>query len=224
MVPRFYGNIVGVGSSEGVRAVLGLWDQGPFGTFADAMVETKGGHRILLAPSAAVAKFVSAVYYFDEIRLEDIRWQRSPHSIQFRSNSLNLSLALGPRTPLGYLLRTQPSILLGTRTWAKISNLFAPLCGVRTYGRAQLGSTEWYAARDQYTVNRVSGTWQGTDWGDLAPVYPPVKFGFSSTPKRPGITQVISTIAHDSSAQALMPSPVTSPGLDNETTSEPGRT
>ena len=48
---RFAGRIAGVGSTSGVRVVVGHWHSSPLGAFADVMVETASGHRVLLAPS-----------------------------------------------------------------------------------------------------------------------------------------------------------------------------
>ena len=56
---RFRGAIAGVGSTSGVRVVVGRWDESPYGAFADVMVETVSGHRVLLAPTAEVADFVA---------------------------------------------------------------------------------------------------------------------------------------------------------------------
>ncbi len=101
---RFEGRIAGVGSTSGVRVVVGRWERGPLGAFADAMVATPEGRRILLAPSQEVADFVAATYSFDEVRIEpfdvtgDATWQ-------VRSPSLTLALAVGRRTVLGRLLR-----------------------------------------------------------------------------------------------------------------------
>ena len=41
---RFDGRIAGVGSGSGVRLVVGRWDAGPWGPFADVMVEIGRAH------------------------------------------------------------------------------------------------------------------------------------------------------------------------------------
>ena len=69
---RFRGRIAGVGSSSGVRVVVGWWHESPFGPFADAMVERADGHRVLLAPSEEVRDLVAGTYVFDETRVEPI--------------------------------------------------------------------------------------------------------------------------------------------------------
>ena len=40
---RFSGRIAGVGSTSGVRVVVGHWFETPYGEFGDAMVETAEG-------------------------------------------------------------------------------------------------------------------------------------------------------------------------------------
>ena len=49
---------------------MGWWTESPWGEFADAMVERADGHRMLLAPTDAVADLVSTTYSFDEVRIE----------------------------------------------------------------------------------------------------------------------------------------------------------
>ena len=43
-------------------------------------------------------------------------------------------------------------------------------------------------------VTDIEGEWRGTDLGALAPVEPSCRFGFSSTPRRPSVTSVVTTI------------------------------
>jgi hypothetical protein len=40
---RFEGQIAGLGSTSGMRVVVGHWARSPFGAFADAMVERADG-------------------------------------------------------------------------------------------------------------------------------------------------------------------------------------
>ncbi len=69
------------------------------------------------------------------------------------------------------------------------------LRGVRTRGVARAGRREYYyGATDVHAVTAMSGRFDGTDLGALAPVDPPCRFGFSSTPRRPSLTEVTTTI------------------------------
>ena len=105
---RFHGQIAGVGSSSGVRVVVGSWHRTPLGSFGDAMVETADGHRVLVAPSREVAAFIEATYAFDEVRLEPITVTSGRTSWHVESPSLLLDLTVGGRMPLGRLLRAVP--------------------------------------------------------------------------------------------------------------------
>ncbi|MGW4006247.1 hypothetical protein ACWEGM_31365, partial [Streptomyces nigra] len=40
----------------------------------------------------------------------------------------------------------------------------------------------------------LSATFEGRDLGALAPVEPPVRFGFGSVPRRPAVTRVTTTV------------------------------
>ncbi|PPF87281.1 hypothetical protein C5B96_04425, partial [Subtercola sp. Z020] len=73
---RFEGRIAGFGTGAGARVVVGMWERSPFGRFADVMVEFGGGHRLLLAPSDAVAEYVAGTYNFDEVRVVPVRFGR----------------------------------------------------------------------------------------------------------------------------------------------------
>src|SRR5690349_11968898 len=119
-VHRFHGRIAGVGSTSGVRVVVGSWDRTPLGSFGDAMVERPDGHRLLLAPSAEVAGFIESTYAFDEVRLESFSVTRTPGAWQVRSPSLTLDLTVGGRMPLGRLLRVVPGRVAASPAWATV--------------------------------------------------------------------------------------------------------
>ena len=194
---RFDGQIVGVGSTSGVRAVVGRWPVSPFGPFADVMVEDAAGHRVLLAPSAEVAAYVSATYAFDEVVVTPVSVAVGSGDWQVRAaDQLVLHLAVGGPTALGRLLRLVPRRVATSRQWAGLVDPVARvvLRGVRTRGAALEGRREWYAATDLRAVTDLSGTWRGRDLGRVAPVDPPCRFGFSSTPRRPAVTSVVTTV------------------------------
>ena len=68
------------------------------------------------------------------------------------------------------------------------------LHGVSTRGQARSGRREWYGATDVRALRTAAGAWEGEDLGDLRPVHPPVRFGFGSTPARPSVTSVVTTV------------------------------
>ena len=193
---RFRGWIAGVGSASGVRVVVGRWPTSAFGEFADAMVETRDGHRVLLAPSREVAEFVASTYVFDAVRVEPISVAVAAAGWEVRSPSLRLDVTIGRRTALGWLLRAVPRRLAQSPAWCAVTDPVARLLlrGVRTRGTARGGRREWYGATDARAVTTVAGSFDGAPLGTLAPVDPPCGFGFSSTPRRPSVTEVVTTV------------------------------
>lgn len=140
---KFSGHIAGVGSSSGLRAVVGRWDTSPFGAFADVMLETAAGRRILIAPSAEVADFVASTYEFDEVRIEpvsvvDVEMDGARASWSVTTSSLRLTLDVGRRTVLGVLLRLVPRPIATTPAWSRVTDPVARVAvrGVRTRGSA----------------------------------------------------------------------------------------
>ena len=193
---RFVGRIAGVGSTSGTRLVVGHWHDTPLGPFSDVMVERSDGRRVLLAPSDEVAAFVEATYTFDEVRIEPVQ-VTSEHSWTVRTPSLSAVLTPGTRTALGRLLRLVPTVVATSPTWCRLTDPVARvvLSGVRTRGTAGQGRQEYYGATDMHRVVAFGGTFDGVDLGTLRPVDPPCRFGFSSTPRRPSITAVTTTVS-----------------------------
>lgn len=193
---RFRGHIAGLGTAEGTRVVLGHWPRSPFGPFADVMVERPDGHRLLLAPTAEVAEFVGATYQFDEVVPVPVDVRRAGTRWHVTAGPLELRLVVGRRTALGHLLRLVPAPLATSLGWARVTGPVARLLlpGVATVGSAGGGRLEWYAARDVRRVVAARVRWDGADLGALRPVHPPTRFGFSSTPARPSVVAVVTTV------------------------------
>ena len=160
---RFDGRIAGVGSGSGVRLVVGRWEAGPWGPFADVMVATAEGRRVLLAPDERVAEFVAATYSFDEVRLEPVQVRDTAEGWSVRTASLALDLALGRRTPLGTLLRAVPAPLARAPWFCSFTDPVARtvLRGVRTRGSAGNGRREFYSATDVRAITAVAGSFDG---------------------------------------------------------------
>lgn len=190
---RFRGRIAGVGSTSGIRIVVGRWHGTPLGAFGDAMVETADGHRVLLAPHRAAADFIAATYRFDEVRIEPFEIA-DPWRV--RSPSLTLDVVVGPRTALGTALRCVPPPIAESALWSHVTDVVARLAleGVRTRGSAGSGRRERYGATDNHRIDAVSGTFDGVDLGALADVDPPPRFGFSSTPRTPSVTTLVTIV------------------------------
>lgn len=204
---RFSGQILGVGTRSGVRIVVGMWQDSPFGSFADVMLENgsapDGGDRLLLAP-ALVAPYVAQTYHFDDVREGPVSvverrggpGERVSSRLRVRAGELVLDAEIGPRTGLGWALRTVPRAVATHPRWAQAISPIAALVmpGVHTWGSAGGGRTEAYGAWDHRAVLRVRGTWQGRELGALAPLDPPVRFGFGSAPRGPSLVSVVTTV------------------------------
>jgi hypothetical protein len=210
---RFDGFIAGLGTPAGLRVVVGHWPSSPFGAFTDVMVERPDGHRMLLAPTEQVAGFVAGTYTFDEVCRTPVDTTvtasdgRSPGADApapsvsgdrwtVRAGPLDLTFTVGRRTPLGVLLRTVPAGLATDPRWVTAIDVVAQrvLPGVRTRGSAGQGRREYYAARDLHRITGARVTWDGADQGGLAPVDPPVRFGFGSTPRAPSLVRVVTLV------------------------------
>jgi hypothetical protein len=194
---RFTGAIAGVGSTSGVRFVVGRWVESPLGSFSDVMVEDASGHRTLLAPSDEVADFVQQTYAFDEVCTTPVSVgvTRGGWDVHVEGH-LAAYLQVGARRPLGWLLRAVPRRIASAPAWATVVDPVARVVmrGVRTRGTALEGRREWYGATDLRSVTSLAGAWRGAPLGRLAPVDPPCRFGFSSTPTRPAVTSVVTTV------------------------------
>lgn len=192
-IHAFTGHIAG--TTSGTRLVLGIWDETPLGPFADAMIENADGHRILLAPRRDVADFIATTYSFDEVVLSSVRVTQGDRW-QMTSNDLNVTFTPGRQRWMSPLLRAVPPPVHRTAAWARFCSPIASrlVPGVQTYGTAGSGRDEWYAARRVQLLSAASARWRGEDLGDLAPLSPPVRFGFASAPARPSLTALISYV------------------------------
>ncbi|WP_144671166.1 hypothetical protein [Arthrobacter sp. U41] len=192
----FDGHIAGIGTESGLRVVVGLWQQSPFGAFADAMVALPSGHRILLAPTAEVGDFIAEVYNFDETRVVDVAASRSGHMLRVDAGPLRIRAAVGARTSLGAFARLVPRPVAVHPRWLRaVSPLAARLSdGVRTAGAAKGGRQEYYGVTDLHRIDSASVGWDGGDAGALAAIRPAVTFGFSSVPPEPSLARVRTTV------------------------------
>jgi hypothetical protein len=196
MTARFDGFIAGLGTAAGLRVVVGHWPRSPFGPFTDVMVERADGHRVLLAPTAVVADFVAGTYAFDEVRVGPVSARTDGVEWAVDAPPLALAFRTGGRAPLGHLLRLVPRRLATAPRWIALVDVVARrvLPGVRTRGSAGGGREEFYGALDLWRIVSATASWEGADLGPLAPVRPPVRFGFGSTPGAPSLTRVTTLV------------------------------
>ncbi|MCB1264566.1 MAG: hypothetical protein KDB56_08235 [Mycobacterium sp.] len=192
----FTGSIAGLGTAAGVRLVVGVWAESPFGAFADVMVQTRDDQRILLAPDPRVADFVASTYAFDRVRLGPVTAELSAHRLVVSAPDLDLSIAIGGPAPLDLLLRLVPGRLAVQPWWLKAIDPVASriVRGVHTAGSAGNGRREYYGVRRTRMIESITGRFAGSDLGEIAPLHPPVGFGFSSAPPTPQIVAVTTTI------------------------------
>jgi hypothetical protein len=207
---RFYGFIAGLGTTSGTRIVVGRWTTTPYGPFSDVMVEKPTGQRVLLAPSVRIAHLISQTYEFDEVRVtpvtvlvdgaDDAGSAAGPGTTWTVSSAgLRLKLTTGGRMPVGRLLGSVPVALASRTQWAGAVDPVASalMRGVHTRGTGRSGLRAWYSPVDLHRIETASGTLAGESLGSLAPVDPPTRFGFSSTPRTPSVTKVVSTVETD---------------------------
>jgi hypothetical protein len=160
------------------------------------MIEQADGHRVLLAPSPEVAEYVGSTYVFDEIRVGPVRATVAGSDWRVDAAPLDLGFTVGRRTALGRLLRVVPRRLATHPSWVTAIDVVARtvLPGVRTRGSAGGGRHEFYAALDLHGVATARVRWEGADQGALAPVTPPVRFGFGSAPRNPSLTRIVTLV------------------------------
>ena len=204
----FDGHIAGIGTGSGLRAVVGIWQESPFGPFADAMVQLPSGRRILLAPAEEVAEFIAATYSFEEVRVVDVSAVLAGLSLTVDAGPLALRASIGGRALLGSLLRTVPRPLAVHARWLTAVNplVAAASPGTRTFGTAGNGRLEYYGVSDLHHVSSAVVSWEGRDAGPLSPISPRVTFGFSSVPPRPSLARVRTTVAESRMAGDNSPS------------------
>ena len=192
---RFTGKIAGLGTSSGVRVVIGCWSNSPFGAFCDVMVQQPDGHRVLLAPTEPVAAFIAGTYHFDEVVTGPVT-VLGDRTRTLTAPGLEMRFQVGSRTAIGYLLAALPRRVATAPAWLQFIDPLARrlVRGVRTAGSAGSGRREYYGAYDVHRITTAEGSWRGRPLGTLAPVEPAVSFGFGSTPRSPAVTRVVTTV------------------------------
>ncbi|MBT2503478.1 hypothetical protein [Curtobacterium sp. ISL-83] len=193
---RFRGKILGVGTTSGVRIVVGMWERSPFGPFTDVFLEQPDGTSVLLAPDELVAAYVSGTYRFDSVAVVDVHARRTARGLELDAGPLRASIAVGDISPLGRILRIVPKPIARDPRWLAaidpVARILAP--GSGTAGSAGNGRREYYGVTGAHDVTGVSGTWAGESLGSIAPLDPPVAFGFASMPRIPQVVDVETTI------------------------------
>lgn len=182
-----------------MRIVVGRWQQSPYGAFADVMLAEPDGTRWLLAPDDDVASYVAATYRFDRVEVGPVQVDvagSGPWVWRVAAPGLALRLDVGSRSALGRLLRLVPDGIATAPGFTVLTDPVArvALHGVRTRGAAAGTRRERYGATDLHRVTGAGGTWRGDALGRVRPVTPEPGFGFGSTPTRPSVTSLVTTV------------------------------
>jgi hypothetical protein len=196
----FDGHILGASFASGDRVVAGRWHDAPFGPFADVMWCRPDGRRTLLAPTEAVADFITRHYPFDEVRVGGVRVERHGGAVSVDAGPIAMRLTPRRRGLASHLLRLRPRALRTKRAWIAFEDailrpaagpLFGPnVRAIRTRGVTRDGSRERYAIHDFLEAD-ASASIGGRDLGPVAPC-PPAGFGFSEFPDGAAIVRVTS--------------------------------
>jgi hypothetical protein len=187
------GVIASAGFASGDRFVVGHWTESPLGPITDLMWATPAGERRLLASTEEISGFVSAVYGFDRTDVAPLECHVDDHHLDLSASALALELHLtaGPGWRIPF---RRPAWF--TR-WVE-APVARRLLGVRTYGVSPSGVREWYRADVYRPVVDGHAAVSGRDLGELRPLDPPVRFGFSEPPRRPSMVWV-RPLLHDPS-------------------------
>ena len=102
------GFISSIGFSDGNRFVIGHWKESPIGEFGDIMWGTPDGEKILVAGNEQVAEFVSAIYDFDRIQIENLHTSSDGKRTEAKAPNLEIEILGGlvggilPPRPLAF--------------------------------------------------------------------------------------------------------------------------
>jgi hypothetical protein len=192
----FTGHIASFGTRLGVRIVIGCWAESPFGGFTDVMLQTADDERVLLAPDPEVADFVSSTYQFDRVEVGPVRAWLTSGTLDLSAAQLDVVVGIGGPASIDRLLRLVPGWLASSPWWLRAIDPLASriVPGVHTAGTAGNGRREYYGVRRSRKITMITGKLHDADLGGLAPLHPPVQFGFASAPTTPQIVAVTTHI------------------------------
>ena len=89
----FKGRITSSAFESGDRIVVGAWKDSIFGEFTDIMWAKKDGTRVLIAPTQEIVDYVTAMYSFDEILLEEVTTTLSDREIKISCKTMDLEFS-----------------------------------------------------------------------------------------------------------------------------------
>ena len=200
---RFVGCIAGAAFASGDAVVVGSWRASPFGQFVDVMWVRPDGHRLLLAPTAAVGAYVSALYAFDEVVVVAVRGGWDGYAVAVESGPLRVRMLVGKRDFRSGLFALRPRALRESPAWITLEDRLArPVVGrliggaqgVRAAGIAPGGQREFYGIADYRGVAAATLTVGGRDAGGLRDLPADLGIGLSSFPTAPAVVHVTTLV------------------------------
>lgn len=143
----------------------------------------KDGTRVLIAPNQEIADYVTAMYSFDEVLLEEVLTSLDERSIKVNCKTMDLEFSWNRGFPIPF-----KRSLLFIQT---IELFFAKLIfSTRTYGITKDNRKEWYAIDRVSHVKTATAHINGKNAGKFKPMKEPCKFGFSEAPEKPSSCMV----------------------------------
>ena len=175
----FEGRITSCGFSSGDRIVIGTWRNTPFGSFSDIMWAKPDGSKVLIAPNEKIANYISSLYEFDIIQIEDLKVEDSGNMMKVETKDLNCHFEWS--RGFSFLTKKRPLWFI-----ASIEFFFGWLIfGTKTYGKTKNGKKEWYAVDRLSKLTFAKAEFKKNDLGEYKKFHPKANFGFSDPPKMP---------------------------------------
>lgn len=200
---RFVGCIAGAAFESGDTVVVGAWRHSPYGMFVDVMWVQPDGTRTLLAPTAAIAEYVSDLYSFDAVQCVGISGGWDGCAIAVSAGPVRVRMLAAPRDARSWLFSLRPKVLRRSPRWVAVEDLVArPFVGriiggaegVRAAGTAPGGRREYYGIEDYRTVAEAHLQVRGKDAGGLRNLPADLGIGLSSFPTRPAVVFVATMV------------------------------
>lgn len=195
----FEGAITAAGFDSGDAVVVGAWARSPLGMVMDVMWRRPDGERVLLAPTAAVADYVAALYAFDTVRVVPIVGRLTRDRLTVAAGPLDLHADLAPPDWRSWLFALRPRRLRRSPRWIAfedrlarpvVGRLIGGAEGVRASGVAPGGQQEYYGVDDWRAVATAKLTVEGRDAGPMADLPADFGVGLSAFPTTPASVRV----------------------------------
>jgi hypothetical protein len=184
----FEGRITSCGFISGDRLVIGYWKDSPFGSFSDIMWATSDGKKILIAPNQEIGDYISSMYEFDIVKIEEIKVEEDINQIKIDTKDISCHFEWG--NGISFLTKKRPLWFVSS-----VEYLFGWLIfGTKTHGKTKNGKKEWYAVDRLSKLISAKAYINGDDLGEYTSFYPKANFGFSDPPKMPSSVLVRSHI------------------------------